>query len=926
MVDQLLINVDVKGQGDIQKVDKGIESIGKSTVKTTNALSDLKKELKDAKSDMLKFEEGTKQYNQAMAKAAQASFKLKDASDKVKASVIDVGQTSANVGKAVSGIAGGFAVAQGAIALFGVENENAIKTIMKLQATLSVVQGLAQFADSIESIKDLFAGFAAASTLADASREATTELGMLSKTSDEAAHSMSTLSKESAVLGSNMAGATTIANENKEALKILTKEQESSLATLEKLGVNTEQYTKGTTTATEATKAATIAQNSFTASILKTLLTMAAITAAIVAVVASVSWLIDKYNEIPKDLEIKIGIEEESLKQAEKASILIKGIQNDLDMIPNMVSANNNKQLDAIKSIMIQNGIATEEEIKALNAKEIRDSDYFNRYLQKVKDVAYNEAIIKRQVEAETQLAIEEAQKAEIYKSLQSGKSSVTFLGLFKSKEVSMIQEADEKIKGLTKSLNTLNSLKLRPISVIAGLKPTGGGTKTATPTPIEIDRTRIFQETETETLQSKAYKISLRAVKEYTEEEVEIIRQAEAEKRAVLKKSRTQEVIDNRKLLSRRKEDLIRLGAELSKSVDDANPGFSIEATNAAIAQNNKIFNAAVAEIKKQKKIIFDWQTKIDKTTLDRDDAAKNGNKKAVRELEKLLKQQISFQNDANNIIKGTKTNIGQEAIKESARLKAEELDKTMLDIKSKAESIPEIIEKINQAKKEGIIISAEIANADRDLLQSRLADANTYLDAIGELGNSIANAYDAELSMSQDVRDRKIADLEATAAYAKMSEKQKASAIYAIQKDSYEKEKELFKKKKLAQEAAAIVEYASGLVTILSNAMELGPIAGPIVGGLQATALTVSTLSAIKQIRAQQLDKPTMDSSTSAGVTNMANISLNPTQDALTSKEEMLNTMNSSNKVKQNIVVKVSDINKVQNDVKVRESNQSY
>lgn len=157
MAEDLLIKVDVQGD-ETNNLDKNIEKVGKSTAKTQTEMQKLRNELKQAKNDMLSAEEGTNKYNEALARAAKASFELRDMNSKVKASVLDIGETSKNVAGAISGLAGGFSAAQGVIALTGVESEKLNQVMVKLMAGLSVSQGLTNFVDSIENMKDLYQG------------------------------------------------------------------------------------------------------------------------------------------------------------------------------------------------------------------------------------------------------------------------------------------------------------------------------------------------------------------------------------------------------------------------------------------------------------------------------------------------------------------------------------------------------------------------------------------------------------------------------------------------------------------------------------------------------------------------------------------------------------------------------------------------
>ena len=66
MAEELLINVNVTGEENIGNVDKGLDKVTNTAKKTTNAMTALRKEMRDAKAAMFEAEEGTEAYNYAM--------------------------------------------------------------------------------------------------------------------------------------------------------------------------------------------------------------------------------------------------------------------------------------------------------------------------------------------------------------------------------------------------------------------------------------------------------------------------------------------------------------------------------------------------------------------------------------------------------------------------------------------------------------------------------------------------------------------------------------------------------------------------------------------------------------------------------------------------------------------------------------------
>lgn len=125
----------------------------------------------------------------------------------------------------------------------------------------------------------------------------------------------------------------------------------------------------------------------------------------------AIDYVIKKLNEIPKELEIKLKLEEESLKQTEKAREVIKELQHDLDIINGKNDKISLNQLKNIKNVMIQQGIATKDELKGLDTKAEAYNKYFTRYLEKVKQTAKEEAIIKAKANAEINAEIVKTQQ-----------------------------------------------------------------------------------------------------------------------------------------------------------------------------------------------------------------------------------------------------------------------------------------------------------------------------------------------------------------------------------------------------------------------------------------------------------------------------------------------------------------------------------
>ena len=161
MAEELIYKVGVEGTNELNKLEQSVTDTGKATNKTTDYFQKMRMELRAARGDILKYAEGTQEHNRALNKAADIQGRMKAVNDKVRASTQDLGDTAKHVTGAMVGFAGGFQVVQSAMSLFGIENEETIKTVLKLQQTMSLVQGLSAFAQGIDNMQDIIAAFRA---------------------------------------------------------------------------------------------------------------------------------------------------------------------------------------------------------------------------------------------------------------------------------------------------------------------------------------------------------------------------------------------------------------------------------------------------------------------------------------------------------------------------------------------------------------------------------------------------------------------------------------------------------------------------------------------------------------------------------------------------------------------------------------------
>lgn len=125
--------------------------------KVLTSMGEIRKELKNAQFDVLKFSEAfgatSKEAIAAAKRVAQLKDAVGDAKDMVAAFNPDAKFKA--LSGSIQGVAGGFAAVQGALGLIGVEGENVQKTLLKVQSALALSEGLNSVMGSIDAFKNL---------------------------------------------------------------------------------------------------------------------------------------------------------------------------------------------------------------------------------------------------------------------------------------------------------------------------------------------------------------------------------------------------------------------------------------------------------------------------------------------------------------------------------------------------------------------------------------------------------------------------------------------------------------------------------------------------------------------------------------------------------------------------------------------------
>ena len=125
------------------------------TGEAQTSVKDLKNQLKALKDTLVSTTEGTEEYNTALAQAAEITHTLKEQTEEINASAMDFGQIASNCTKTVGGMVAGFQAAKATLNLFGIENEDVIKSLQKMQSLMAITQALPSIDNGVKAFKRL---------------------------------------------------------------------------------------------------------------------------------------------------------------------------------------------------------------------------------------------------------------------------------------------------------------------------------------------------------------------------------------------------------------------------------------------------------------------------------------------------------------------------------------------------------------------------------------------------------------------------------------------------------------------------------------------------------------------------------------------------------------------------------------------------
>lgn len=153
----------------------GIKIVVNGQEKVLTSMAEIKKELKEATFDVLKFTEKFGATSKEAVEAAKRVAVLKDAIGDAR-TMTDAFNPDAKfkaLASSLAGVAGGFSAVQGIMAIFGKENKNVEAALLKVNAAMALSQGLNALGDSIDSFKTLGAQIRLSTTYIELNSTAT---------------------------------------------------------------------------------------------------------------------------------------------------------------------------------------------------------------------------------------------------------------------------------------------------------------------------------------------------------------------------------------------------------------------------------------------------------------------------------------------------------------------------------------------------------------------------------------------------------------------------------------------------------------------------------------------------------------------------------------------------------------------------------
>lgn len=143
------IELDDNTKAGMANINKTIDAAGKSIENANKQAVNLKLELRQLQKDLLSGKFTGEEFDQATQRAGELKDTISDLNSRIRTLGSDT-RTLDGLINAAEGVAGGFALAQGTAALLGDENEQLNQALLKVQASMAILQGLQSVANVLQ--------------------------------------------------------------------------------------------------------------------------------------------------------------------------------------------------------------------------------------------------------------------------------------------------------------------------------------------------------------------------------------------------------------------------------------------------------------------------------------------------------------------------------------------------------------------------------------------------------------------------------------------------------------------------------------------------------------------------------------------------------------------------------------------------------
>ncbi len=126
----------------INALNTQLKELDATTGNYQRNVGDYKNQLKEAKAELANLTEGTAEYNAKLKECAEISHNLREQQELIKNSSSDLGDQLDNIVGIGSSLASGFSALQAGMGLFGKKSEEIQKVMLRVQQSMQLVQGL----------------------------------------------------------------------------------------------------------------------------------------------------------------------------------------------------------------------------------------------------------------------------------------------------------------------------------------------------------------------------------------------------------------------------------------------------------------------------------------------------------------------------------------------------------------------------------------------------------------------------------------------------------------------------------------------------------------------------------------------------------------------------------------------------------------